>query len=83
MNDRVAVLRIDRADPWSILSAAEVNILHEHPAHFTPAVTIRCAGDGCPVGDLLVLAGVNRKVVYRVTGPLEGDTGAWVMKWPD
>jgi hypothetical protein len=81
--DEQMALRIDRAEPWSYLSAEEIRVLHEHPDYFAPAVALRCAGDDCcPGGDVLTLAGANQRVVYRLAEPLPG-TGAWVMKWPD
>ena len=77
-----AALRVDRADPWSSLSAEEIRVLHEHPEIGGAAVTLRGAGENCPAGDMLTLNGVNRHVVYRLTEPL-GDSGDWIMKWPD
>ena len=81
INAAELALRIDRADPWSVLSAAEINFLHEHPQAHSPAIVLRC-GPGCPEGDVLTLSGVNRRVIYRLTEPLK-DTGGWIMKWPD
>jgi hypothetical protein len=81
---------ISRADPRIMISGEMFRIWHDGPN--VDGVTLRCACEDCPdaedpamhcpVGDVVTLRGVNRTVIYRITGYLP-DVGCCVAEWPD
>ena len=71
--------RIDRADPCVLISAELVDEIADHPA---PGASLDTTGCETYIGALLRLNGVNRKVIYRITGWIPRVRG-FIAEWPD
>jgi hypothetical protein len=71
--------RIDRADPRILISAELIDGIADHPE---PWAWLDTSGCTTYIGALLRLTGVNRKVIYRITGWIPRIRG-FVGEWPD
>jgi hypothetical protein len=89
-------LRIDHADPRVLISAELIRTFEDGtdlismalpPGVVTlfvsaPALRLRVSGEGSHCGALLKIVGVNRQVVYRITGYVAA-IDAYVGEWPE
>ncbi len=79
----------DHADPKVRISAELVNQWHEGGNdHRVRGVTVACAGSTmCPVGDVVTIDCLNRRVIYRITGSephlLDDEPLSYCGEWPD
>ena len=91
-NEGNRTIRCDHADPRIRVSPVLVQRWHTGDLAATwpgapDPVSVRCAGT-CPIGDVITIDCVNRRLVYRITGSepvwLEGDEPlTYLAEWPD
>lgn len=72
-------IRIDRADPHILISATLLDDIADHPS---PWAWLDTTGCETFIGALLRINGVNRKVIYRITGWFPGSR-CFIGEWPD
>ena len=72
-------VRIDRADPHILISAELLDHIADHPQ---PWAWLDTAGCETFIGALLRINGINRKVIYRITGWIPRIRG-FIAEWPD
>jgi len=75
----IAAVRIDHADPRILISAELLDAVVDDP---TPNAWLDLAGCTTYDGALLKIHGVNRTVIYRITGYVPHVRG-YIGEWPD
>jgi hypothetical protein len=89
-DDQPCGIHVVRADPRILISGELFEGWHDQDD--SPTVTLRCTCENCPdsddtmvhcpIGDVVTLRGVNRTVIYRITGHVPAVHG-YIGEWPD
>lgn len=72
-------VHIDRADPCVLITAEFVDEVADHPSEWAWLDTAGCETF---MGAVLHLVGINRTVIYRLTG-WEPHRWLYTAQWPD